>query len=355
MNSAEASRVAVVIGRWQLPHLQHRQLIAEALSLAPRVLVAIGSAARSRNPRNPFTAQERCDMLACMFEQPERERLSFVGLRDLYHDQRWAESVRHAVACMAPGARHTTLVGHFKDASSAYLNLFPQWGLHAHASSSGEGSTALRDIFFSTEDAAASLQQLEGRVHPQVLTYLRRWSRLPVFAERVAEHRAVAQYRQRYPGPVYWTADALVEAAGHVLLIERKQTIGQGLWALPGGFRDEAECALDNAVRELREETGLALPEAQLRAGLQSHQAFTAPGRSARGDIRTDAFHFKLSGCDATDLPAVKGLDDARSARWWPRSELASLLPSLFEDHDVILEHFLGAMAEPFLPLQPGN
>lgn len=56
---------------------------------------------------------------------------------------------------------------------------------------------------------------------------------------------------------------AIVAARGgkqdqaQLLLIQRKNTPCQGMWALPGGFVDENEC-LDRAVaRELQEETSI--------------------------------------------------------------------------------------------------
>ena len=58
---------AVVIGRWQPPHLGHDALFQRALAIAPRVIIMLGSALRSRDTRHPFTAQEREDMiLACL-------------------------------------------------------------------------------------------------------------------------------------------------------------------------------------------------------------------------------------------------------------------------------------------------
>jgi 8-oxo-dGTP diphosphatase len=42
-----------------------------------------------------------------------------------------------------------------------------------------------------------------------------------------------------------------------VLLIKRKGWPYKGMWALPGGFLDQNETALEGVLRELKEETGL--------------------------------------------------------------------------------------------------
>ena len=68
---------------------------------------------------------------------------------------------------------------------------------------------------------------------------------------------------RRWPRPSVTVDAAIVAALGgkqdqaQLLLIQRKNTPCQSMWALPGGFVDENEC-LDRAVaRELQEETSI--------------------------------------------------------------------------------------------------
>ena len=74
--------LAVVIGRFQLLHNAQLSLIRQALSLAPRCVVVIGSAFHSRSPRNPFTWEERADMVRLALPEADRGRVSFVPMRD---------------------------------------------------------------------------------------------------------------------------------------------------------------------------------------------------------------------------------------------------------------------------------
>ena len=46
---------AACIGRFQLFHDAQLTLLREALRLAPRVAVLVGSAHQARSPRNPFS------------------------------------------------------------------------------------------------------------------------------------------------------------------------------------------------------------------------------------------------------------------------------------------------------------
>ena len=52
-------------------------------------------------------------------------------------------------------------------------------------------------------------------------------------------------------------AGVLIEQAGRVLLVQRTQDPGRGLWTLPAGFVDAGEDPAVAAVRECLEETGL--------------------------------------------------------------------------------------------------
>src|SRR5690606_16886775 len=137
------------------------------------------------------------------------------------------------------------------------------------------------------------------------------------------------------------TADSVLEVSGHVLLIRRAGTIGCGQLALPGGFLDPGETLYQAAVRELSEETGFSALRATLDAACQGDAVFDHPERSPRGRLITRAFHFELN---QQALPQVKGADDAKEALWYPVERLKDIEAELFEDHALIMDHFL-----PFL------
>jgi 8-oxo-dGTP diphosphatase len=62
------------------------------------------------------------------------------------------------------------------------------------------------------------------------------------------------------PPPVIACVGAVVhDAAGRLLLIRRGQEPSRGLWSLPGGRVERGETAAEAVVREVREETGLAV------------------------------------------------------------------------------------------------
>ncbi|MFD3920218.1 NUDIX domain-containing protein [Streptomyces sp. NPDC058595] len=124
---------------------------------------------------------------------------------------------------------------------------------------------------------------------------------------------------------IHLTADVVLFAGGHVLLIERGWDPFAGRWALPGGYANAGEEVLKAAVRELGEETGIVISTAELRQVGPYH----APGRDPRGRVVTIAYTATLPAL----VPPTAG-DDATNARWWP----LDALPDLAFDHDQILK-----------------
>lgn len=332
--------LAIVIGRWQLPHLAHHDLIQKAFDTAERVMIVIGSSFRSRNPKNPFCAHERQAMLECMLNDEQRQRVDFLYVRDYFHDERWANAIREGVKAHHHD-KNTALVGFKKDQSSYYLEHFPEWTYVNAGSRIDTGATAMRNVYFGESSVDAALTVMTPYVHPAVLDYLRAWSALPDYQARRDEHRAVLRYKEKYPGPYYLTADSILEVNGHILLVRRGGDIGHGQLALPGGFLDGRETFCQAAVRELTEETRFRTLATTMATALKGKALFDHPDRSPRGRLITHAFHFRL---ETDELPQVQGDDDAQEAMWWPIERLSEVEGELFEDHAVILDHFTGFM-----------
>ena len=105
------------------------------------------------------------------------------------------------------------------------------------------------------------------------------------------------------------TADAVVFGTRdrdlHVLLIRRGWEPFKGHWALPGGHVDAGEHTHAAAHRELREETGLTVPE------LRPFAVYADPQRDPRGRYVTFAYVTRLP-----DTPLLYPADDAVDARW---------------------------------------
>ena len=332
--------IAVCIGRFQVFHNGQLAILRRALAIAPRVVVILGSALQARSPRNPFNWEERAQMILLALPKEDRERIRFVPLRDYYDPHRWGDAVRKAVA--APRGARVALVGHRKDATSAYLNDFPGWHLEDVGNQGDLHAKALRAALYSSANVDASLAAFAHQVPESTTEFVRAWSQLPFLANLRAEWKALSAERAKwqaapYP-PIFVTVDALLRIGDHVLLIRRGRHPGQGLLALPGGFIDERETAYQSALRELQEETGFSLLPSDMRAALKEVRVFDHPDRSQRGRVITHAHYFAFA---AARLPEVSASDDAAEASWMPIEQIGEFEAQFHEDHFHILDSFL--------------
>ncbi len=130
----------------------------------------------------------------------------------------------------------------------------------------------------------------------------------------------------RNPTP---TVDVLIELddrPGTIVLIERRnEPVG---WALPGGFVDEGEFLIDAAVREAKEETGLAVEVREL------FHAYSDPARDPRKHTVSTVFIGRAAGTPA-------GSDDAARAEAFPLDGL----PALVFDHATIVADYVAYRA----------
>ena len=326
----------VCIGRYSPFTAAQRAVVAQALIRAERVIVVVGAARRPRTIAHPFTAAERIEMVAAAFEPADRARIACGAVVDaLYNDAQWVRAVQAEVARLAGGATRIGLI-----AAACHLAKFPQWEA---VGTLDESASGILPRYLGTPDDPHARTAIEQAVPLGVGGWLDRFRASEAFAKLVREYAFIGDYKAAwklapYP-PVYVTVDAAIVHSGHLLLIRRGRDPGQGLWALPGGFLDQEERIFDACIRELREETRLAIPAEVLRGALRESHVFDHPRRSLRGRTITHAFCFVFAG---GPLPAVTPDDDADAARWVPLDELVALSELLFDDHYDIATYFLG-------------
>jgi bifunctional NMN adenylyltransferase/nudix hydrolase len=343
----------VFIGRFAPFHFGHLHVVESALQRARHVIILCGSANRPPSLRNPWSFQQREAMIRSCFDQETQERLHIAPLQDhTYNDSAWVLGVQTTVMGFVEAYHqrpHQTpvieLIGHQKDHSSYYLKMFPHWRSFAVASKAGYDGTAIREFFFSP-GARFTLQRQMGLAActpGAVISLLEDFASTSFYADLCVEEEHRVAYKKSWAAspytPTFVTTDALVVQAGHVLLIERKNAPGKGLWAMPGGFVGATERIYEACLRELYEETELDVPASALKGTLVNQRVFDAPHRSERGRTITHAFYFALDRAPK-ELPKVQGADDAKKAFWLPLSELDP--KKCFEDHYCIIRAMLG-------------
>jgi 8-oxo-dGTP diphosphatase len=102
------------------------------------------------------------------------------------------------------------------------------------------------------------------------------------------------------------------DGQGRLLLIKRGHEPGAGLWSLPGGRIEPGETDAKALVREMLEETGLAVEPGRLLGRVQ---------RPGLGGSVIDIRDYAATVIGGTLRPG----DDAADARWADAAELAAL------------------------------
>lgn len=336
----------VFIGRFRPLHNAHMEMIRRATKLAKQLIIIIGSADQPRTFKNPFTnAEVKAMLINSINSDPHIDRQCVIRLEDnkdtIYNDQAWAIRVQEIVAKHTAKQKKIGIIGHLKDDSSFYLKMFPQWDFVEQELVEPLDATQIRTLFFTR---APNLHFFEGVVPPATIQFLDMFSKTADFQTLIAEKEHIDNYKKKFESlewdPVFVTADAVVIQSGHVLMVRRKDAPGKGLWALPGGFLNARtdKSVIHAAIRELKEETKIKVPERVLFGSIIATKVFDAISRSLRGRTITHAVKIVLP--DDPELPKVKGSDDAEVARWVPLAELRS--EDCFEDHYEIIMHFVG-------------
>lgn len=339
----------VFIGRFQPLHQGHLAVIEAGLAQAEQMIILCGSAHQPRSVRNPWTVAEREAMIRGAVKDQDNTRIHIAPLMDIvYNDESWVRNVQATINGMVTahhGVPHRQpkmgLIGHSKDQSSYYLNLFPQWGAVEVENFKGISATPIREAIFAKGNSYIT-REAEGVLPANVQREMAAFCETEAFDEVKGEQEFVAKYKKAWEAapyePTFVTVDAVVVQSGHVLMVERKARPGKGLLALPGGFVDQGEKLVDACLRELREETRLKVPAPVLKGSIKGQEVFDDPHRSARGRTITHAFYIELE--PNKELPKVKGGDDAKHAMWVP---LADLDPTqIFEDHYFVIQEMTG-------------
>ena len=142
----------VFIGRFQPFHLAHLQTIEIALQQSQNVILALGSAQAERNIKNPFLALEREQMILSNFSEDEQKRIHFVHVVDVYNDEKWVKQVKTLVNQVVQPNAKVGLIGHFKDESSYYLALFPEWQMvELDSLKDSISATPMREAYYRGE------------------------------------------------------------------------------------------------------------------------------------------------------------------------------------------------------------
>lgn len=348
---------AVFIGRFQPFHTRHLETALHGLHIAKKLIIVVGSSNAAPSIKNPFSFEERANMILSCFMDPKfgdiLKRIHIVPVRDYFHsDNTWLAEIQQKTSQIISPNQSVALLGSYKDDSSYYLKMFPQWEFVPVKEFVSVDATEIRNSMYEEThlkshawvDKNPGFRNWPNLVPPSIATWLTdNFMGTPRFETLKEEYAHIVQYKKLWESapfpPTFNTTDAVVIQSGHVLLVKRKFSPGKGLLALPGGFIKANERIEDACLRELKEETGIRVAQPILRSSIKENKVFDYPGRSLRGRTITHAFYMKLAD---GELPEVKGTDDAERAFWLPLMDVGKRENEFFEDHCAIISYFMG-------------
>lgn len=340
-------KLAVYIGRFQPFHNGHLNVVKQALSIADRVLILVGSSNSARTVRNPFTYEERREMIASsLISEGFPIEFNVMPIEDcLYNDTSWKRKVHERVlhVCIDRDIKpsEVCLIGYHKDSSSYYLDKLPSYDYIEAENFDPEqwDGTKIREEIYRSRNSNWRVHVPESAFDYIMGTSMSGLSR--VWEDWELRKDITYAWKSLPYTPTFNTVDAVVSALGYVLLVRRGKSPGKGLLALPGGHLEVSETLLNGCLRELKEETQISLSDEVLLRSLRDSHTFDDPHRSCVGRYITHASYFQISDRDLPgwDLPKVQGGDDAASADW---HQIDTLDPTEFhDDHYHIISYFL--------------
>ncbi|AGN30209.2 bifunctional NMN adenylyltransferase/ADP-ribose pyrophosphatase [Vibrio phage nt-1] len=339
---------AIFIGRFRPFHNGHLSAITqafEALELETMTIL-VGSSNRHRSVKNPFTFEEVSEMIRDSLPDELNSKVILAPLGDHAKDDVWQSEVRMLSGDIIPA---THIVGYDKDESSYYLKLFPELKLYQPEPvmlyNKTISATDFRDLYFSEILMNHPTVALLPR---GTIDFLERWSKTELFTDMKAEYdKSVEEIGKflDYPYDGHLNiacADNVVTCAGHVLLGTRKHNPGKNCLALPGGHKSDSETFLAAALRELKEETCIKVPEKVLRGSLKGEKMFDDPKRSYPHARISMAYHYDIELNHDGSFPKVKPADDLVKVEWVALSDVRKLQHLLYDDHYQMIQYFTG-------------
>ncbi len=87
----------LLVGRFQPFHLGHLEAILFGLSIVENLWIGIGSSNKSNEMKNPFTADERKEMILSSIDKKTAEKIKIYYIPDVADHSKWMQEVDSVV------------------------------------------------------------------------------------------------------------------------------------------------------------------------------------------------------------------------------------------------------------------
>jgi len=298
--------IGVIVGRFQVPtlHPGHIDLFNEVLKRHDNLVIVLGLSPVRATRANPLDFNSRKQMLEDHFRYiGELNRISFKYVNDEAEDGAWSKNLDKVIS-----------------GEIERLGNIPKKDVVLYGS---------RDSFIPHYCGQFSTKILEPRTVRQDVSGTALRESISKNTQASADFRAGVVWAAYHRFPTTFpTVDVAVFTDPGQLLVGRK--LNESKWRLPGGFADPNSPSFEHdAIREVREETGLILEKVEY---IGSYQIDDWRYRSEVDKIKTLLFIAHHNGnqwdrlAPGDDLHEVTIMDIDNIHMWkWSDADLAEL------------------------------
>jgi ADP-ribose pyrophosphatase YjhB (NUDIX family) len=190
---------------------------------------------------------------------------------------------------------------------------------YAAVVAAGARPTSARDLLRALQASGLRMQKRRGDKGVARVTGIR-------FADGTsADVDLIRSPHEASPGRVLAAMAFVRDEVGNLAVVH---SIRRGEWGSPGGWREPGESVRENAVREVREETGLVVRADELvPLGYERFHHHTVGGLWREGEDLLQVYEVCVQG---RRPPLAPELDDTSDRRWVTWDEFASLCSHQF-------------------------
>ena len=333
---------AVIIGRFQPLHNGHVNLINQALNEHDKVLVLIGSVNKERDHKNPYTYDQRVQMISNVFDTLVEigHDLLIRGLKDKPTDDEWVQEVIANVSQVEEDPSRVVLYTSEKDV--AYYDTHFLYNTMEMDSKELSATNIRNDLYSGMINQRDRALKDVPRENWDYLTSLCTDNFYDFGTERIQceAGRALAEINHQFENPIEPVAHAVLMHRGDILLVKRASIRGRGQWAIPGGFMEHTETTRQAAIRELKEETGVDLQN--LRA---KEMAQAVEENLDDLSVRTLGINYLYLMAPTADRPEVTlDTDECLDYKWVSATEILEEKINLFYNHTVVIQRLFSVL-----------
>ena len=164
----------IYIGRFQPFHNGHYFIIQQACQISKKVMIFCGSTSKIRTLKNPFTYTERKTLILNSCNTEIQKKLYILPLYDYQRNDIWIQSINHTVQKIVRKDKKVKigLIGHMKDNTSYYLQLFRNWPLIITENFNNINATYIRQVIFYNNDYSKIQNHIQTLVSTSVLEFI---------------------------------------------------------------------------------------------------------------------------------------------------------------------------------------